>query len=200
MKEPQISSGKYPAGKVVGAIYDNGPLNNPFLSAMPDLIGPSVFQHRLESRPPLPHRLPEMTSEERRQNIPMISSVFFASAYMYHIYDTLYRAITTTYTTRTAIESIRQINALFHGNQGVSYATQADTGSILGPPGIGKTSTIQRCLALLPQVIEHTEYQGQPFFCKQFCIFVSSVRPIVQQKLWPLTFWVLWTKQLDQLT
>ena len=36
-----------------------------------------------------------------------------------------------------------------------------------GVPGIGKTSTIRRCLTTMPQVIEHVEYQGQPFYCKQ---------------------------------
>ena len=67
----------------------------------------------------------------------------------------------------TELEGIRQINALFCGNSLHNYATQADTGSILGVPGIGKTSAIRRSLALMPQVIEHTEYQGHPFFCKQ---------------------------------
>ena len=87
--------------------------------------------------------------------------------YMYAIYDQLYRAITTTYTTHTVIESIRQMNALFIGSKSAVYATQAAAGSILGVPGIGKTSTIRRCLSTMPQVIEHTEYQGRPFFCKQ---------------------------------
>lgn len=62
---------------------------------------------------------------------------------------------------------IRQTNALFRGSDGNCYATQAAAGSILGVPGIGKTSTIRRCLAAMPQVIEHTEFEGQPFYCKQ---------------------------------
>lgn len=86
---------------------------------------------------------------------------------MYALYDVLYRAIRTTYTTKTELESIRQINAMFTGSELRQYATQADTGFILGVPGIGKTSVIRRSLALLPQVIEHTEYRGSPFFCKQ---------------------------------
>lgn len=65
------------------------------------------------------------------------------------------------------MEEIRQINALFYGKENVSYATQAASGSVLGVPGIGKTSTIRRALETMPQVIEHTEYMGQPFYCKQ---------------------------------
>lgn len=158
---------KYPEGQMVGAIYDNSPADNPFLAAMPEMLGQDEFITGVRGAPPLPHTLPQMSSEERRQSLPLLASLFFPMAYMYAIYDQLHRAITTTYTTRTVLDGIRQTNALFCSTAIQSYATQADTGSILGVPGIGKTSTIRRCLSLLPQVIEHTEYQGQPFFCKQ---------------------------------
>lgn len=159
---------KYPQGQtVVGAIYDNAPADNPFIAAMPDVLSHQDFKAAIRSAPPLPHTLSHMTPEERRQALPMLSSVFVPMDYMYAIYDQLYRAIATTYTTRTVIEGIRQTNALFSRKDGQSYATQAATGSILGVPGIGKTSTIRRCLATMPQVIEHTEYQGQTFYCKQ---------------------------------
>lgn len=58
-------------------------------------------------------------------------------------------------------------NAVFQGLGAAFFVAQADTGSILGVPGIEKTVTVQRSLGLLPQVIEHTEYQGHPSFCKQ---------------------------------
>ena len=65
------------------------------------------------------------------------------------------------------IDGARQTNAIFQGLGAAFFVAQADTGSVLGVPGIGKTVTVQRSLGLLPQVIEHTEYQGHPFFCKQ---------------------------------
>lgn len=158
---------KYPAGQSAGAIYDNAPVDNPFLAAMPEMIGRGEFLVEMKGTPPLPHDLSSMTSEERRQNLPILSTVFVPMNYMYAVYDQLYRAIRTTYTARTVIDGTRQTNAIFQGLEGAFFIAQADTGSILGVPGIGKTSTIQRCLGLLPQVIEHTEYQGHPFFCKQ---------------------------------
>lgn len=158
---------KYPSEQTVGAIYDNAPIDNPFLAAMPEMLSQEEFMSAVRSTPPLPHSLSQMSSEARRQALPMLASLFFPMAYMYAIYDQLHRAICTTYTTRTVLEGIRQTNALFCSTATQSYATQADTGSILGVPGIGKTSTIRRCLSLVPQVIEHTEYQGQPFYCKQ---------------------------------
>ena len=86
--------------------------------------------------------------------------------FQYAIYDTLYRAIATTYRTADVVDSTRAINAYYCGRD-TNYATQADSGSILGVPGCGKTATIRRCLSTMPQVIDHVEYQGQPCYCKQ---------------------------------
>lgn len=159
---------KYPPGEsICGAIYDSAPADNPFLAAMPEMLPKDEFLSAIRSAPAFPHTLSQMTPEERRQNLPMLSSLFVPLDFMYSIYDQIYRAIRETYTTKTALEETRQINALFC-NKGIApYATQAASGSILGVPGIGKTSTIRRALATMPQVIEHTEYMGQPFFCKQ---------------------------------
>ena len=158
---------KYAHERVTAAIYDNAPAGNPFLAAMPDLIKPTDFMKAIASMPLLPHDLPNMTTEDRRRCLPKIATVFVPMAYMYHIYDLLYRAIQVTYTSRTTIQAIRNINALFNGKEIEPYATQPESGSILGVPGIGKTSTIRRCLTVMPQVIEHREYQGTPFYCKQ---------------------------------
>ena len=158
---------KYLNEQTVGAVYDDAPAGNPFLAAMPDMLPPEQVFAQIGSRPPMPHDLRSMTAEERRRQIPVLHSVFIPMAYMYHLYDVLYRAIQTTYTTRTILDEVRQINALFSDHGKASFATQADSGSILGVPGIGKTSTIKRCLAAMPQVIEHTEYMGKTFYCKQ---------------------------------
>lgn len=158
---------KYTNEQTVGAVYDDAPVGNPFLAAMPDMLPPEKVFEIIGSKPQIPYNLNHMTAEERRRHIPIINSVFIPMNYMYNLYDILYRAIQTTYTTRTMIEEIRQINALFTDGEKLSFSTGADSGSILGVPGIGKTSTIKRCLSTMPQVIEHTEYMGKAFFCKQ---------------------------------
>ena len=158
---------KYTNEQTVGAVYDDAPAGNPFLAAMPDMLPPEKVFETIGSKPQIPYNLNHMTAEERRRHIPIINSVFIPMNYMYNLYDILYRAIQTTYTTRTMIEEIRQINALFTDGEKLSFSTGADSGSILGVPGIGKTSTIKRCLSTMPQVIEHTEYMGKAFFCKQ---------------------------------
>lgn len=156
---------KYPAGHTVGAIYE-GSSGNPYLEAMPDMLSPEQFARGIASYPPIPHDLAEMSPEERRGLLPSLASIYVPMPYQYAIYDTLYRAIATTYRTADVVESTRAINAYYCG-QSTDYATQADSGSILGVPGCGKTATVRRCLSTMPQVIEHMEYQGQPLFCKQ---------------------------------
>ena len=159
---------KYPPNEsVCGAVYDNAPADNPFLAALPEMLPRDEFLAAIRSTPGLPRSLPQMSPEERRQSLPLLASLFVPLDYMYAVYDQLYRAIRETYTTRTTMEEIRQINALFCGKENISYATQAASGSVLGVPGIGKTSTIRRALETMPQVIEHTDYMGQPFYCKQ---------------------------------
>ena len=159
---------KYPIGEQsVGAVYDNAPVDNPFLAALPEMLSQDDFKSEIRSFPKLPFDLPSMTSEERRQALTLLPSIFVPLNYMYAIFDQLYRAIRSTYSTWTMLEEVRQTNALFRGSSVNDYSTQAATGSILGVPGVGKTSTIRRSLALLPQVIEHMEYMGKPFYCKQ---------------------------------
>lgn len=117
-----------------------------------------------QATPPIPYDLAEMSPEERRGLLPSLASLYVPMPYQYAIYDTLYRAIATTYRTADVVKSTRAINACYCGR---NYATQADSGSILGVPGCGKTATVRRCLSTMPQVIEHVEYQGQPCYCKQ---------------------------------
>ena len=145
---------------------------NPYLEAIPKLLGWDEFFANLRSLPPIPYDLERMSASDRRMQLAALTGFFYPMKYMYVIYDMLHRAITTTYSTKTTLDSIRQINALHQGSptgnfQHRIYSISADSSSILGVPGIGKTSTVKRCLDLLPQVIEHTEYNGKPFYTKQ---------------------------------
>ena len=162
---------KYPIGEQrSSAVYDPAQEGNPFLAAMPKMLAHSAFMAAVRSLPPLPAGLGAMMPEERRQHLPMLSSLFIPMDYTYVLYDQLFRALSSTYSTRTMLEEIQRTNALFRGSP--IYATQPATGSILGVPGVGKSSTIRRSLSLLPQVIEHEKYQGKPFFCKQILYLI----------------------------
>ena len=77
---------KYPAGQSVGGIYDNAPADNPFLAAMPEMVGREEFLAEVNGSPPIPHNIGTITSEERRQALPILSTVFIPMDYMYAIY------------------------------------------------------------------------------------------------------------------
>lgn len=120
----------------------------------------------------------ELNGEERRRHLPVLQSIYYTMDYMYNIYDMLYRAVTATYSSRTTMDSIRQMNIIHEdfrgGYGGAVFSTQGDSGSILGVPGIGKTSTIHRCLNLIPQVIVHTKYNGKPFYERQITYLMAE--------------------------
>ena len=162
---------KYANEPVVNAKYIN-PQGNPFLEALPELLGKYEFVELIKSNIRLPYDLEDKKSQERRFYISELTKWFLPMDYMYSIYDMLYQAMVITYQTKTTIESIRQLNEIYTDfrtgkERTLSYATQAYSGAILGVPGIGKTSTIQRCLNTMPQVIIHNEYQGNTYYTKQ---------------------------------
>lgn len=162
---------KYPIGEQrSSAVYDPAQEGNPLLATLPEMMSHDTFMGAVRSLPPLPAGLGAMMPEERRQHLPMLSSLFIPMDYTYVLYDQLFRALSSTYSTRTMLEEIQRTNTLFRGSP--VYATQPATGSILGVPGVGKSSTIRRSLSLLPQVIEHEKYFDKPFFCKQILYLV----------------------------
>lgn len=160
---------KYPLRKkTVQAIYDVSSDNNPLLEAIPSVIPKDDFDNEILSIPPLPNDTATISPQERLRGIRSLSALFLPMNYMYIIYETLYNLISNTYMTRTSIEAAAKINAIFERNfETQQYVVQAGSGSLLGVSGIGKTSAIMRCLSLFPQTIEHSTYNGVPFYCKQ---------------------------------
>lgn len=158
---------KYEDAPIVSAIYSSIPngTDNPLLEAMPPLMGKQEVFDRMRTNLACPDSS-SMTMEERLANLAYLPSFFQPMDYMYSIYSRLHRAIQTTYTNQTVVASIQRLCAI-RNKQNVPFATQADCGSILGVPGIGKTSTTRRCLSLMPQVITHTEYKGEKCYFKQ---------------------------------
>lgn len=162
---------KYRAEKMVDAIYTetNG---NPFLEAVPEVLGKQEFKKSMNSSVRFPTDLNNRKPQERRAALSGLGSWFLPMDYMYSLYDMLYRAMSSTYQTKSVVETIRQMNQIYvnfrTGKEAdLPYATQAFSGAVLGVPGIGKTSAIQRCLSTMPQVIVHQNYQGKSFYTKQ---------------------------------
>lgn len=155
---------RYDGKQIVDAKYTKLLSGNPFLDAMPE---PLSCQELLDKIQSVYIPFDGKADKERRRAIAALTTLFFPMDYMYTIYDQFYRAILTTYMTYETVEYIRKINQLFCDETPSGQATQAESGSVLGVPGVGKTSTIRRCLSVMPQVICHTKYRGEQFYCKQ---------------------------------
>ncbi|RJW53975.1 transposase [Clostridiales bacterium TF09-2AC] len=145
---------------------------NPFLEALPELLGKAEFTEHMESEIQFPYDIRERSPQERRNHLTELTTWFQPMDYMYTLYDMLYRAMATTYQTKTVVESVKQLNEIYMDfrtgkERTLNYSTQAYSGAVLGVPGIGKTSTIQRCLSTMPQVIIHTKYKEKQFYTKQ---------------------------------
>ena len=160
---------KYKLGmQTVEAVYDNSGSQNPLIEALPECLGSEQFEKQIRCCPPPPQACQDMSMAERRQGLALLPTVFVPLDYMYYVYDSLYRMLTSSYHTLTSRERVTKINALFlSGGSMAGYGAQAQSGALLGTPGLGKTSTLRRCLSLLPQVISHEKYLGKAFYCKQ---------------------------------
>lgn len=163
----------YPDQPVVDAVYAEGNADtcNPFLEALPEQMSRDVLFEKISSLPKLDVELRCRSAGHRRGELPVLSSIFIPMGYMYYLYDTIFRSMGATYRNMNTIDCVRQMNALFPGASGQfpkqSYITHAECCSVLGVPGIGKTSAMRRCLSTVPQVIQHSQYRGRPFYQKQ---------------------------------
>ena len=153
--------------KTVPAIYDNSNEPNPFLAALPDFPTEDDFFQSIQHFPNLPAQLNTMSRDERRQLLPALSTVFIPMKYMYEVFIRIFQLIRNTYLNINTIDYVRKVNALYKQIPLNMCSTHTESGALLGVPGIGKTSTIKRCLSVLPQVISHEKYMGEPFLCQQ---------------------------------
>lgn len=162
---------KYSNERVVEAKYTN-PQGNPFAEALPPLLSKKEFDRQIRSKINCPKDPSACQPQERRAYLMELSKWFQPMDYMYQLYDMLYRAMSATYQTKNVVDSVRQINELYTDfrtgrEREFQYSTQGYSTAILGVPGIGKTSTLQRCLSTMPQVITHTRYQNTAMYTKQ---------------------------------
>lgn len=157
-----------PDKQMVAAIYENGGSKNPLIEALPPQVTPEAFREMIGCFPAVPVEGSDSSYTAKMRGVAKVQTVFVPLDYMYPIYDTLYRMMQSTYYTRTSKENVVRLNSFFtEGGSMSAYGTQPQSGALLGTAGIGKSTTIKRCLSLMPQVIAHEKYLGKPFFCKQ---------------------------------
>ena len=97
---------KYKLGmQTVEAVYDNSGSQNPLIEALPECLGSEQFEKQIRCCPPPPQACQDMSMAERRQGLALLPTVFVPLDYMYYVYDSLYRMLTSSYHTTVLVRS-----------------------------------------------------------------------------------------------
>lgn len=167
---------KYKNNQIVDAIYTNTDTNNPFIEALPEKVAKQDFIKETTYRPQLLSS--EYDVDSKLNYLNNIRAFSYSFDYMYEVYSDLYDCITDNYKTKNTYMFLKQnINM-----PSQKFFINSRTMSLLGTPGIGKSSTIKKCLDFFPKMISHTNYKNQSIYFKQIpylyieCPFDCSVK------------------------
>lgn len=153
----------------VNAVYTNALTGNPLLDALPGRLTLSELYEKVSYIPTLPDNYKTMPPNDRYLLAEKLTMMYMPLDYTAIIYNLIYSGIRSAYQGKTPKGIIKRTNecgqCIFYKtpNRLSDSITQAECFSVLGESGMGKTQTITRILKLFPQVIHHTEYDGQPF-------------------------------------
>ncbi|MDL2289744.1 hypothetical protein LJB83_03170, partial [Clostridia bacterium OttesenSCG-928-F22] len=142
--------------------------NNPFIEALPEQLSNTALMKAITQIPSIPPVVRELSKQTRLSYTAKVLETFIPLDYAPLIYNMLYQGIISSYANKNTVDTVRQMmrikDAMDLGQtpNTQAYATQAASGSILGVPGIGKTSTILRVLDTIPQLIQHERYKNKP--------------------------------------
>lgn len=153
----------------VNAVYTNALTGNPLLDALPGRLTLSELYEKVSYIPTLPDNYKTMPPNDRYLLAEKLTMMYMPLDYTAIIYNLIYSGIRSAYQGKNPKGIIKRTNecgqCIFYKtpNRLSDSITQAECFSVLGESGMGKTQTITRILKLFPQVIHHTEYDGQPF-------------------------------------
>lgn len=158
---------------------------NPFIEALPNIFAESEVIDRFTITPQISHDDKIKSSNVRYHLIKRVKN--FTQPLPIHL--TLERRLSTLirrgYLARnpldkTFLERLEIINEIKDEegneqqiNERLSHiCSTADSISIIGISGIGKTTAIERLLLMYPQIIKHEEYQGN-LFCRTQIVWLK---------------------------
>lgn len=144
---------------------------NPMIEALPGRIPDSQLVSRLSS---LPEDYPlsgDLNQWERLDRLDDLHYLYIPPPELLEAYNEIYNLIQGSYRFRNPLdpEHRKMITQICRTGGAVKKhnRTSALTGLILGLSGTGKTTMVRNVLALLPPVICHNGYRGQPLIQKQ---------------------------------
>lgn len=168
-------------GDFEGAIYKEQALseysNNPFIEALPPIFGEDDVLERFMVTPHITQQEKQSETNIRYHVLKRVKNFIQPLPIHFEVERRLSTLIRRGYLARnpldkTFLERIRVLHQLREDkeeahkyiDERLNYIrSTADSLSIIGISGIGKTTAIERLLLMYPQVIKHKTYENQPF-------------------------------------
>jgi len=168
-------------GEFERSIYKEQPLseytNNPFIEALPPIFSEDDVLDRFMVTPRINNQDKQSAMNIRYHVLKRVRNFIQPLPIHFEVERRLSTLIRRGYLARnpldtTFLERVRVLHELREEEDAshkyiddrLNYIrSTADSLSIIGISGIGKTTAIERLLLMYPQVIKHEEYKGQPF-------------------------------------
>ena len=154
------------ADYIANPLYDN----NPFIEALPPMLSGKDLIHALAVIPPYSDSDRDRSTGERLQLLSSLYEFYQPLSMTIDLYCEIYTAMQHCYgqySVQSEAAAMQNGYSLMHGNALAASIGGGNSFSVVGVSGLGKSTALQRVLSLYPQVIEHTEYHGQKFYCHQ---------------------------------
>ncbi|MBZ9621463.1 ATP-binding protein [Clostridium sp. FP2] len=163
--------------EAVEAEYTTSPIeeynNNPFIQSLPPLINKESIVRKLILNQPFNIEDRKLDGSIRVHMIKRIYKVFQPLPIHVKIWNMIDSIIRQGYISRNPFdkeykqiinENGSKINrGAFNLNNSTSFTTTASCGLLAGYSGMGKTTTVNRCLRYIPQIICHNYYNNTHF-------------------------------------
>ena len=154
------------ADYVANPLYDN----NPFIEALPPMLSGKDLIRALAVIPPYSDSDRDRSTGERLQLLSSLYEFYQPLSMTIDLYCEIYTAMQHCYgqySIQSEAAAMQNGYSLMHGNALAASVGGGNSFSVIGVSGLGKSTALQRVLSLYPQVIEHTVYHGQKFYCHQ---------------------------------
>lgn len=147
--------------------------DNPFIKVIPDIIPKEQIVKELSYKPKIKSQELMLPKEYRLTMLSRIYTVFQPLPIHIDIWNMINSLIRNGYVARNPFNALYKLHSNQLGNKILSknynldcndnFRTTAQCGLLIGVSGMGKTTSVQRVLSKIPQVVFHSEYEGMNF-------------------------------------
>lgn len=147
--------------------------DNPYIKVLPDIIPKEEIVKELAFKPKIRKEELILTKEFKFSILPRIYKIFQPLPIHIETWNMINNLIRQGYIARNPFNPKFKkysnklgneiLNKTYNLDSDENFRTTAQCGLIIGVSGMGKTTTVQRVLSKVPQVIVHNEYEGMNF-------------------------------------